>query len=59
MNKIFSTFLTSSFIFLMSSSVYSGGDEISVLQEELDMALMKDPCFDQLETDIDLSLIHI
>ena len=37
----------------MSSSVYSGGDEISVLQEELDMVLMKDPCFDQLETDID------
>jgi hypothetical protein len=37
----------------MSSSVHSGGDEISVLQEELDMVLMKDPCFDQLETDID------
>ena len=37
----------------MSSSVYSRGDEISVLQEELDIALMKDPCFDQLETDID------
>ena len=33
--------------------MYSGGDEISVLQEELDMVLMKDPCFDQLETDID------
>jgi hypothetical protein len=53
MNKIFSTFLTSSFILLMSASVYSEGDEISVLQEELDMVLMKDPCFDQLETDID------
>jgi len=37
----------------MSSSVYSEGDEISILQEELDMVLMKDPCFDQLETDID------
>ena len=33
--------------------MYSGGDELSVLQEELDMVLMKDPCFDQLETDID------
>ena len=53
MNKIFSAFLTSFLILLMSSSVYSGGDEISVLQEELDMVLMKDPCFDQLETDID------
>ena len=53
MNKIFSSFLTSVFILLMSSSVHSGGDEISVLQEELDMVLMKDPCFDQLETDID------
>jgi hypothetical protein len=53
MNKIFSSFLTSFFILLMSSSVHSGGDEISVLQEELDMVLMKDPCFDQLETDID------
>ena len=53
MNKIFSSFLTSFFILLMSSSVHSGGDEISFLQEELDMVLMKDPCFDQLETDID------
>ena len=53
MNKFFSSFLSSFFILLMSSSVYSGGDEISVLQEELDMVLMKDPCFDQLETDID------
>ena len=53
MNKIFSSFLSFFFILLMSSSVYSGGDEISVLQEELDMVLMKDPCFDQLETDID------
>jgi hypothetical protein len=53
MNKFFSSFLSSFFILLMSSSVYSGGDELSVLQEELDMVLMKDPCFDQLETDID------
>ena len=37
----------------MSFSVHSGVDGSSVLQEELDMVLMKDPCFDQLETDID------
>jgi hypothetical protein len=53
MNKIFSSFLAFILTLLMSSSTFSGGDEISVLQEGLDMVLMKDPCFDQLETDID------
>ncbi len=53
MNKILSSFLIPFFFILISTSGYSGGDEISVLQEELDMVLMKDPCFDQLETDID------
>ena len=53
MNKIFSSFLISFFILSISTSSHSGGDEISVLEEELDMILMKDPCFDQLESDID------
>ena len=53
MNKIFSRFLITFIFLLISTSSYSGGDEISVLQDELDMVLMKDPCFDQLESDID------
>jgi len=53
MNKIFSSFLISFFILSISTSSHSGGDEISVLEEELDMILMKDPCFDQFESDID------
>jgi len=52
MNKIFS-FLISFSIILLSTSSFAGGDEISVLQEEIDVALMNDPCFDQLEGDID------
>ena len=53
MNKISSSFLITFIFLLISTFSYSGGDEISVLQEELDMVLMKDPCFDQLESDID------
>ena len=53
MNKIFSSFLITFIFLLISTSSYSGGDEISVLQDELDMVLMKDPCFDQLQSDID------
>ena len=52
MNKIFS-FLISFSIILLSTSSFAGGDEISVLQDEIDVALMNDPCFDQLEGDID------
>ena len=52
MNKIFS-FLISFSIILLSTSSFAGGDEISALQEEIDVALMNDPCFDQLEGDID------
>ncbi len=37
---------------LISTSSFSGGDDISVLQEELDMILMEDPCFNHLESDI-------
>ena len=53
MNKILSSFLISFFFILISTSSFSGGDDISVLQEELDMILMEDPCFNQLESDID------
>ena len=53
MNKILSSFLISFFLILISTSSFSGGDDISVLQEELDMILMEDPCFNQLEGDID------
>ena len=53
MNKILSSFLISFFFILISTSSFSGGDDISVLQEELDMILMEDPCFNQLEGDID------
>ena len=53
MNKILSHFLFFFFFILISTSSFSGGDDISVLQEELDMILMEDPCFNQLEGDID------
>ena len=53
MNKILISFLISFFLILISTSSFSGGDDISVLQEELDMILMEDPCFNQLESDID------
>ena len=53
MNKILCSFLISFFFILISTSSFSGGDDISVLQEELDMILMEDPCFNQLESDID------
>ena len=53
MNKILNSFLISFFFILISTSSFSGGDDISVLQEELDMILMEDPCFNQLEGDID------
>ena len=53
MNKILSSFLISFFILSISSLSHSGGDEISVIEDDLDLILMQDPCFDQLETDID------
>ena len=53
MNKILSSFLISFFILSISTLIHSGGDEISVLEDDLDLILMQDPCFDQLETDID------
>ncbi len=53
MNKILSSFLISFFILSISTLSHSGGDEISVLEDDLDLILMQDPCFDQLETDID------
>jgi hypothetical protein len=53
MNKILSSFLISFFFILISTSSFSGGDDISVLQEEIDIFLMEDPCFNQLESDID------
>ena len=53
MNKIFNSFLIFLCFILISTSSFSGGDDISVLQEELDMILMEDPCFNQLEGDID------
>ena len=42
------------FIFFISGIGFAGGDDISVLQEELDMILTDEynPCFDQLEGDI-------
>ena len=41
-------------ILFFSSVGFAGGDDTSVLQEELDMVLMEEfnPCFDQLEGDI-------
>ena len=53
MNKFFNSFLLSILIAFISTPSYSEGDDISVLQEELDMVLMNDPCFDQLQSDID------
>ena len=52
MKKFFNRLLISIFIVFVSTSSYSGGNDISLLQEELDMALMDDPCFDQLKGDI-------
>ena len=53
MNKILSSLLISFFILSISTLSHSGGDEISVLEDDLDLILMQDPCFDQLETNID------
>ncbi len=41
-------------IFFISSVGHAGGDDISALQEELDMVMLDEfnPCFDQLEGDI-------
>jgi len=54
MSKIFNFFSILFLVFYFSSAGYAGGDDISVLQEELDMVLMAEynPCFDQLESDI-------
>ena len=54
MRKIFKSFPLPLLIILISGNCYSGGDEISILQDELDMVLMDtyNPCFDQLESDI-------
>ena len=52
-NLFFNRLLISVFIVFISTSSYSGSDDILVLQEELDMVLMNDPCFDQLQSDID------
>ena len=56
MFKIFNSFSSLFLIFFISSSVFAGGNTISVLQEELDMALIEEynPCFDQLEDDINI-----
>jgi flagellar biosynthesis GTPase FlhF len=53
MKKFINRLLISIFLVFISASSYSGGDDISVLQEELDMVLINDPCFDQLQSDID------
>jgi len=54
MSRIFKNFSISFFIFFISEIGFAGGDDISVLQEELDMILTVEynPCFDQLEGDI-------
>ena len=54
MSRIFKNFSISFFIFFISGIGFAGGDDISVLQEELDMILTDEynPCFDQLEGDI-------
>ena len=54
MIKIFNSFSILFLIFFISSSAYSGGDDISALQGEIDMVLMDEynPCFDQLESDM-------
>jgi len=54
MSKIFNFFSILLLVFFFSNAGYAGGDDISVLQEELDMVLMDEynPCFDQLESDM-------
>ena len=54
MTKVFNSFSILFLILFFSSVGYAGGDDTSVLQEELDMVLMEEfnPCFDQLESDI-------
>ena len=54
MSKIFNFFSILFLVFYFSSAGYAGGDDISVLQEDIDMVLMAEynPCFDQLESDI-------
>ena len=54
MTKFFNAFSILCLILFFSSVGFAGGDDTSVLQEELDMVLMEEfnPCFDQLEGDI-------
>ena len=54
MTKVFNSFSILFLILFFSSVGFAGGDDTSVLQEELDMVLMEEfnPCFDQLEGDI-------
>ena len=54
MTKVFNSFSILFLILFFSSVGFAGGDDTSVLQEELDMVLMEEfnPCFDQLEVDI-------
>ena len=54
MSKIFNFFSILLLVFFFSNAGYAGDDDISVLQEELDMVLMDEynPCFDQLESDM-------
>jgi hypothetical protein len=54
MSKTFNFFSILLLVFFFSNAGYAGGDDISVLQEELDMVLMDEynPCFDQLESDM-------
>ena len=54
MIKVFNSFSILCLILFFSSVGFAGGDDTSVLQEELDMVLMEEfnPCFDQLEGDI-------
>ena len=54
MIKVFNSFSILCLILFFSSIGFAGGDDTSVLQEELDMVLMEEfnPCFDQLEGDI-------
>ena len=54
MTKVFNSFSILCLILFFSSVGFAGGDDTSVLQEELDMVLMEEfnPCFDQLEGDI-------
>ena len=54
MTKVFNSFSILFLILFFSSVGFAGGDDTSVLQEELDMVLMEafNPCFDQLEGDI-------